>query len=575
MTKRADSVKYIIGGKGSDNLKGSAGNDVIAGCAGDDAIQGGAGRDVVYGDDISGGKFWGCKFGGWWHGWGAGNDFLDGGAGSDRVFGGRGNDVLQYSMAGNLGAGFADVGAHDVYDGGKGFDVLKLQLTYGENLLDSVQADIAAFKAFLASRANPHSEHGKTFHFKSFDLDARNFEALKVELVNAAPTANGDAAATDADVVLQVAAPGLLANDTDPDHLDVLGVSSADATSAMGAAVQLGADGGLSYDPRGSLALQQLAEGKIAVDSFSYTIADLGGATASARMEVTVTGVNDLPVAMPDAVTLPLGSGSGGGQPEVRLITFEGATNPLGVDGFSFSGFSIFDMFGVDMSYMAAAGTTNNNAGGGFDADGAVTHVDGMEFSLLSLSIASFFIEPMITIAGYRDGEAVAGAVKTLMVNAGYASVGFDGAWSAIDELRFYGQTDDGSLDYLLLDNLQVALNAGAGVSSATAAQAVDIDVLANDTDVDAGDVLALLSFDDTSAMGAIISKNPDGTLKYDPTGMDLPLLAPGEAAVDTFEYTVADGHGGTDVASVSIVLLGADGASLIGAQGAPDSDLL
>jgi VCBS repeat-containing protein len=572
MTKRADSVKYIIGGKGSDNLKGSAGRDVIVGRAGDDAIQGGAGRDIVYGDDIFSGKFWGCKFGSWWHGRGAGNDLLDGGAGSDLVFGGRGNDVLQYSMAGNLGAGFANVGAHDVYDGGKGNDVLKLQLTFGEAGLASVQQDITAFQAFLARHANSHSDHGKTFHFKSFDLDARNFESLQIEKVNNAPTARNDAAATDEDTPLSISPANVLANDSDADHLDVIGVVDADTQSALGAAITVGPDGTLGYDPSDALKLQQLAEGETVVDSFSYTIADLGGASATATVQVTVSGVNDLPVAMPDAVMLPVTSSSSGGQPEAHLITFEGATNPLNVDGFSFSGFSIFDMFGVGMSYMAAAGTANNNTGGSFDADGAVTHVGGAEFSLLSLSIASFFIEPTITIAGYREGDAVAGAVKTLVVSAGYTPVSFDAAWSSIDELRFYGQTDDGSVDYLLLDNLQVVL-AGGGGSSTPAAKAIDIDVLANDTDVDIGDDLELLSFDDTSAMGAIIKQNPDGTLKYDPTGMDLPLLAPGETATDTFEYAISDGHGGTSVASVSVELFGTDDAS--SPLAAPDVDVI
>lgn len=577
MTKRADSIKYIIGGKGSDNLKGSAGKDVIVGRAGDDAIQGGAGKDVVYGDDIASGKFWGCKFGGWWHGWGAGNDLLDGGAGSDLVFGGRGNDVLQYSMAGNLGAGFANVGAHDVYDGGKGNDVLKLQLTYGEAGLASVQQDIAAFKVFLARHANSHSDHGKTFHFKSFDLDARNFESLQIETVNSAPTARNDAAATDEDTPLSISPAGVLANDSDADHLDVIAVTGADALSALGAAITVGTDGTLGYDPGGALKLQQLAEGVTIVDSFNYTIDDLAGATATATVQVTVTGVNDVPIAAHDAVTLPVVTGGGGGQPSVRTITFEGAQSASNVDGFSFEGFSISDIFGEGnfLSYMAYAGTTNNNAGGNGDADGAVRYGSaGEEFGLLSLSIASMFIEPVVTLIGYRDGVEVTGAKEVVELGALYKPLSFGAAWSSIDELRFYGANGDGSLDWILIDNLQVALSGGGGSGTPTA-QPVNIDVLANDTDVDAGDALKLLGFDDTSAMGAIITQNADGTLKYDPSGMDLPALAPGETMTDTFDYAISDGHGGTSVASVSVELLGTDDASLLGALGAPDVDVI
>lgn len=583
MTKRADSIKYIIGGKGSNDLKGSAGNDVIVGRAGDDAIQGGAGKDVIYGDDIFGGKFWGCKFGSWWHGWGAGNDLLDGGAGSDLVFGGRGNDVLQYSMAGNLGARFADVGAHDVYDGGKGNDVLKLQLTYGEAGLASVQQDIAAFKAFLARHANSHSDHGKTFHFKSFDLDARNFESLQIEKVNNAPTANNDAVPTNEDTPLSISPASLLANDSDADHLDVIAVVDADAQSKLGAAITVGPDGTLGYDPSDALELQQLAEGETRVDSFVYTIADLGGASATATVQVTVSGVNDLPVAMPDAVTLPVTTGGGGGT-TTRTITFEGAQisgpgeTPV-VDGFRFEGFSISPTLGEGdyLSYMAHAGTTNNNAGGAGDADGAVRYGNaGDEFGVLSLSIASISIEPTVTIVGYRDGGKVAGAEVTVVVNAVYAPVAFGAAWSSIDEVRFYGQTDDGSLDHILIDNLQVALSSGGGGGAPQAEPIKRIDVLANDTDVDDGAVLKLLSFEDTSEMGALISQNPDGTLRYDPSGMDLPVLAPGETKTDTFNYTVTDEYGATSTASVSVELAGADAdASLLASLGAPDVDLL
>jgi Ca2+-binding RTX toxin-like protein len=107
---------------------------------------------------------------------GKGNDLLDGGAGRDRVLGGRDDDVAVYSMAGNLGTGFVDIGTHDVYDGGKGSDTLVLQLTWGEMRLTSMQKDIAAFEGFLAGGSNG----GKTFEFQTFNLDVRNFEALRV-----------------------------------------------------------------------------------------------------------------------------------------------------------------------------------------------------------------------------------------------------------------------------------------------------------------------------------------------------------------------------------------------------------
>ena len=545
----------LKGTKGDDVLIGSARDDKLHGGKGDDELFGLAGRDKLLGD--------------------AGNDFLDGGAGSDKAHGGRGDDVLLYSMSGNLGEGFADIGAHDVYDGGKGFDTLRLELSYGEYLLESVLADIDAFEAFLECRANPRGEHGKTFHFQSFDLDARNFEALEIVLLNAAPIARNDAAQTDEDTPLAIAPASLLANDSDTDHLDELAVIDVDALSAFGAVITVGADGNLHYDPSDALELQQLAQGATAVDHFGYTIADLGSEGANATVQVTVTGVNDLPTAVGDVVSLPVSSG-GGGEAFFLQITFEGESDPAAVNGFEFAGFSISPERGEDNSYMAYAGTNSDNAGGLPGVDGVVLHIGGGEFSLQSLALASRFASATVTIEGFRDGGAVAGAVTDpiLLVNTSYTPVTFGSAWSSIDELRFYSSDLD---DYILLDNLQVFLDGGGGGGGGTPqAEPVNIDVLANDTDVDDGDVLALLSFDDTSAMGALISQNPNGTLRYDPGGMDLPVLAPGETVTDTFEYTITDAYGGTSTASVSVELTGADpDLSFAASPGAPDVELL
>jgi VCBS repeat-containing protein len=289
----------LEGGNGDDALDGGAGNDLLEGGNGDDALDGGAGDDLLTGgngsDVLYGGEGYDLLLGG------NGNDFLDGGAGNDWVYAGQGDDVAYYSMSGNLGAEFADISTHDSYDGSTGVDTLRLALTYGELRLDSVQHDIAAFRAFLAGNANARGDKGPVFEFSSFDLNVRNFEKLDILLVNTDPTAQADSASTDEDTLLLVAAPGVLANDTDADHLDVLAISGTDAASALGAVVLVGADGNFSYDPTGALALQQLAEGVTTTDSFSYTIADLAGATSTATVQIVVTGVNDAPVAFNDA----------------------------------------------------------------------------------------------------------------------------------------------------------------------------------------------------------------------------------------------------------------------------------
>ena len=658
----------LDGGKGNDTLDGGAGNDLLIGGKGNDSLQGGAGDDILYGDEAGKGWAWGWGHCLWWTPTSGNADFLDGGAGNDKVFGGRGDDIALYSMAGNLGANFADIGTHDLYDGGSGFDTLQLALTYGEFRLASVQEDIAAFQAFLTDKADPRSDHGKTFHFQSFDLDARNFEALGYELVNNTPTAHADAAATNEDTPLVIAAPGLLANDTDPDHLDVLAVTGADATSTLGAVVLVGANGSLSYDPSAALALQQLAEGTTTTDTFSYTIADLAGATSTATVQITVTGVNDKPVAAADSnavdedhavtgkvlandtdvdigdtlhvsavngssagvgSTIALASGalltmnadggysydpngkfeylavdksatdsfsyvaadshgatsnavtvnltingvndapvavddviapSGGGGTQVEtLLDFEGVTDLGNMDGYSLLGFFLFAGAGVGSSTVAAASTGQDNAGDG--ADGAIERADGGNFALLSLSLAANNAAHPVTIIGYDNGAQVALLTADAgPLGGGYAPVTFGSDWGSVDLVRFFANTGD----YTLVDNVHVAFGSSAGGSGYSEDLPLDniINVLANDTDVDLTDVLHASAASATSAMGAAISVNPNGTVHYDPTlAAAIQALAQGETATDTFSYTASDGHGGTDVATVSVALLGVNDA--------------
>ena len=93
--------------------------------------------------------------------------------------------------------------------------------------------------------------------------------------------------------------------------------------------------------------------------------------------------------------------------------------------------------------------------------------------------------------------------------------------------------------------------------------------VLANDTDVD-GDSLTVSAFDGTSALGATITAGAvDGTFIFDATSITaIQTLAEGENLADTFSYTVSDGRGGTDTASVNITINGVNDAPVADAGG-------
>jgi VCBS repeat-containing protein len=84
----------------------------------------------------------------------------------------------------------------------------------------------------------------------------------------------------------------------------------------------------------------------------------------------------------------------------------------------------------------------------------------------------------------------------------------------------------------------------------------VTIAVLGNDADAE-GDPLTITGLDDSGAVG-LVALNGDGTVTYDPNGR-FDTLADGETATDIFSYTVSDGNGLTDVATVTVTINGVD----------------
>ncbi|HXT32443.1 MAG TPA: Ig-like domain-containing protein, partial [Vicinamibacterales bacterium] len=443
-------------------LKGTVGNDILIGGAGDELIEAGLGNDV-----------------------------LDGRAGNDVLYGFHGDDRLIYSWVDNLGPGFSDIGTSDYYEGGKDFDTLVLRLTYGEALLASVQQDISAFQAFVATNASLNHQHGPAFQFQTFDLQAADFEALRIELVNTAPTAVADAAATDEDHQVTIA---VLANDSDPDHLDVITVQGATA-SALGAATHVNANGSVTYDP--TAALQWLAQGQTVVDTFNYTIVDLGGLTATAGVNVTVTGVNDPVVIL-------------GGDTEGAVTE---AAEPGGGTLSDTGSIAFFDVDKLD-THTASVAAQGADYRGSFAAvaDDAADNVT-WTFSVDDAALDDLAQDEKVTQSydvTVDDGHG-GGATQTVTVT-------LTGANDAPDALN-----DTHSMD----EDTVAAIN-----------------VLVNDTDVD-GDTLSVTAV--SAAAHGSVSINADSTVTYTPNGNFF--------GSDSFTYTVSDGHGGTDTATVNVTV--------------------
>ena len=108
---------------------------------------------------------------------------------------------------------------------------------------------------------------------------------------NTAPFAANDAYAVNEDVTLNVAAPGVLTNDTDADGNSL---SAVIVTGPSHGAVALSANGSFSYTPIANF------NGS---DSFTYKANDGTADSNVATVSITVTAVNDAPVASAQSVT--------------------------------------------------------------------------------------------------------------------------------------------------------------------------------------------------------------------------------------------------------------------------------
>ena len=124
-------------------------------------------------------------------------------------------------------------------------------------------------------------------------------EDTTINTVNGPPLAKDDAAITDEDNPLTIDAPGVLNNDSDPDVGDTLTLTAVNTSGTVGNVTAWDADGSFTYDPNGQF--EYLPAGGSTTDSFTYTVSDGNGGTDDATVTITITGLNDLPVAVNDS----------------------------------------------------------------------------------------------------------------------------------------------------------------------------------------------------------------------------------------------------------------------------------
>jgi VCBS repeat-containing protein len=313
---------------------------------------------------------------------------------------------------------------------------------------------------------------------------------------NDAPVAVDDA------LTLSAAHPGtnlttfVLANDSDPDPLSALLLSEMDASTTLGIVTLT--NGVLNYRP--GPAFVSLPISNVATDSFTYVLRDQFGAPSSARVALTITGVNDAPVAAADSIFVPQGG-------PVALTSLL-LTNDYDPDT------------NETASLVVSALQTNGIRGSAILSNGIVLYTPNPQWMLAQDQRTN---DSFSYVVRDVNGATATGAV-TITVG------GLNSAPSAAPDVLQFGQFD-GATDITPM-------------------------LLANDTDPNPGDaaLLAISSLATNDTRGVLRLTN--GHVYYMP-GSNFRNVSAGQVAADSFLYTLRDPFGGSAISSVSIRVLG------------------
>ena len=359
--------------------------------------------------------------------------------------------------------------------------------------------------------------------------------------VNDAPVATDDAVNTDEDVVVTV---DVLANDTDVDDT-VLSLSIVDAPVDGLATVVAG---GIEYVPPVNFSGDA---------SIAYSVCDPSASCDTAIVSITVVPVDDAPLAGDDVYSIDQDVVLDVAAPGVLVndVDVEGAVLSATLDTQAAAGVAMLDSAG-SFRYTPGAGfcgfdsfTYMASDGGLSSAPATVTIevrcVNGAPSVVDDEASTDEDTEVVIDVLA-NDTDDTAIDPSTLAVLAGPASgvveVTPDHRIRFAPALDMFGGVD---FTYEVCDFEAVcsaasvvvtvwAVNdapvAGADAASTLADTAVDIDVLANDNDVDGDDLTPSLVDPPLHGSAVVVA----GTIAYTPDS--------GACGVDTFTYLASDG---------------------------------
>lgn len=458
---------------------------------------------------------------------------------------------------------------------------------------------------------------GSTVHFgwTAATGGAMNEQAVRINSftgeINFAPVAVNDSFTASEDGATLLGQ--VLANDSDPEG-GALSASPLNAVGSAGGSIGTDDSGNLVFIP--GTAFDDLAVGQTRNTTFTYTLQDEQGATASATITVTVQGANDAPEARDDHYHVSedgghsLGSvlandsdidsseiwadihttqGSNGG-----TFSQDDSGNLIFVPGSAFDDLAPGQTRDTSFSYVLrdsdggqSTATVTVTVHGANDAPVAeADHFVASEDTATSLGwltandwdvdSGQLWVDSSATGAGDQGGFFSFDDSGSLVFNPG----------TDFDDLAV-GQSRDTRFTYTVYDDLGAS---STGTVTVTVLGANDHPVarddhfvayedsalslgslLGNDSDIDGDELQVVLPGTVTGSTGGRFWLDDSGSLIFDPHG-DFDDLDSGETRDTSFTYTVVDGLGGSSDATVTVTVHGtASGATPV--QDPPPED--
>lgn len=388
---------------------------------------------------------------------------------------------------------------------------------------------------------------------------------ITITPVNDAPVATSDAATVAEGGTVTIA---VLANDVDDDDI---AFTVTLATAPVNGSATVEADGTVTYVHHG---------GEAATDSFTYTIHDGDTTSNVGIVNITVTPVNDAPVANADSATLNEGGSvtidvtANDTDPESSTLTPQIVSAPA-------NGAAVVNPDGT-ITYTHDGSETNSDTFTYRVIDGAeisntvsvtltITPVNDAPVSAPDAAIVNEGALVNINVQS-NDTDAEGNAMSSSVVSGpahGTATVLVDGT---IDYQHDGSETTTDSFTYRLNDGtvdgntatVSITINAvndtpvaADDAASVNEGSSADIDVLANDTDAEN----ALLTL-------AVVTNGTNGTATV-AAGVITYVHDGSETTSDTFTYSITDPDGASDIATVTVTITPVNDAAVATADSA------